>query len=597
MPRDTIVDRFFDLAERRPDRPALYHKHGGSYHPISWGEYGSRARRFGQALIANGVAHGTPVTILSNNRPEWLIADVGAMGVGCVPAGIYQTCTPEQVAYIIHHSEAPVCVAEDAVQWGKIEEHLTALPHLRKVVLLSDTNEVSHPLVVSFDAFLAEGDGHEDAFRARFDALKDGDLATLIYTSGTTGPPKGAMLSHGNLAWTARAGIDLVQRTGEGVTEDDCSLSYLPLSHIAEQMFSIHLPITGGYAVWFAESLEKLKDNLPEARPTIFLAVPRVWEKFQTALATKFAGATGLKAKLLAYARRVGRQVGELRKVGEEPTGLLALQHAIADKLVLSKIKAAVGLDRARMLVTGAAPISKDVMDFFLSLDMLIHEVYGQSEGTGPTTFNAPGAVRFGTVGQPLNGVKVEIAHDGEILVSGPNVFLGYFKAPEATAEALEGGVLHSGDVGELTASGHLRITDRKKDLIVTAGGKNVAPQNIEQLVKEIDIVSQCVVIGDQRPYLVALLTLDPDMAQAFATEHGLPASPDALAAHPTVRKRLEEGIEAVNGKLARYETIKKFEVLPTDFSVDGGELTPTMKVKRKVVSSRYDSHIQRLYG
>ncbi|GMV42969.1 MAG: long-chain acyl-CoA synthetase [Myxococcales bacterium] len=597
MARDTIVDRFFANAARMPSHPALYQKEHGHWHPISWKEYADDVRRFGCALIANGVPHGAAVTVLANNRPEWLIADVGAMAVGCVPAGIYQTCTPEQVAYIVEHAEAPVCVVENRVQWEKVHSRLDSLPQLRKVVLLDEGDEVDHPKAVSWEAFLAEGAGAEEDHAVRMSAIREAELATLIYTSGTTGPPKGAMLSHKNLAWTARSAIDMMTRGGEAVSPDDCSLSYLPLSHIAEQMFSIHLPITGGYPIWFAEGLDKLKDNLPEARPTIFLAVPRVWEKFAAALQGKLALATGFKAKLVDFARSTARQVGELRKRGEEPTGLLALRYAVADRLVLSKVKAAIGLDRGRLLVTGAAPISRDVLDFFLSLDLLIYEVYGQSEGSGPTSFNQPGAVKFGTVGQALPGVDVLIAPDGEILVRGDNVFMGYFKAPEATAEALSDGWLHSGDVGELTETGHLRITDRKKDLIITAGGKNVAPQNIEARLKDLDLVSQAVVIGDSRPYLVALLTLDPEAAAVFASANGLPSDLAALAAHPKVRAHLERGIERVNEGLARYETVKRFEILSSDFSVDGGELTPTLKVKRKVVNEKHGDAIARLYA
>ena len=597
MPRDTIVDRFFGNADRMPSQAALFHKEHGHWHPISWKEYADDVRRFGCALIANGVPHGAAVTILANNRPEWLVADVGAMAVGCVPAGVYQSCTVEQVAYIVGHAEAAVCVVEDRVQWEKVLAKLDELPLLRKVVLLDEGEHVAHPKAVSWEAFLGEGAGFEDDHAVRMDAIRDAELATLIYTSGTTGPPKGAMLSHKNLAWTARTAIDMMTRRGETVTPDDAAISYLPLSHIAEQMFSLHLPITGGYPVWFAESIDKLKENLPEARPTIFLAVPRVWEKFSAALNQKLAQATGFKAKLVAFARATALQVGELRKRGEEPTGLLALRYAVADKLVLSKIKAAIGLDRARMLVTGAAPISRDVLEFFLSLDLLIHEVYGQSEGSGPTTFNMPGEIRFGTVGQALPGVDLVIAPDGEILVHGDNVFMGYFKSPEATEEALSDGWLHSGDVGELTDTGHLRITDRKKDLIITAGGKNVAPQNIEARLKDIDMVSQAVVIGDKRPYLVALLTLDPDAAALFAQANGLAPDLAALATHAQVRAHLEKNVERINDGLARYETVKKFEILPADFSVDGGELTPTLKVKRKVVNQKYGDAILRLYA
>ena len=342
-----------------------------------------------------------------------------------VAAGIYQTCTPEQTAYIIQHCEAAIVVVQDPTQWTKVSSQRSQLPLLRKVIVLNGADQIDDPLVCDFESFLAEGDAHLDAADTRFEELQDDDLAVLIYTSGTTGPPKGVMLSHHNLAWTAKQTNVAV---GAVVSPEDCVVSYLPLSHIAEQLFSIHLPATYGFPVWFAGSVDRLKDTLIAARPTLFLAVPRVWEKFKAALEGKLNEATGLKAAIVNWARGVGMKAGPKLVETDEVGGLLGLKYAIANRLFYGKLTAQLGLDRLKLAITGAAPIGKDVLEFFMSCGIIIHEVYGQSEDSGPTTFNQPkaGCRQLGTVGLPFPGVDVRIADDGEICVRGPNVFQGY---------------------------------------------------------------------------------------------------------------------------------------------------------------------------
>jgi long-chain acyl-CoA synthetase len=327
----------------------------------------------------------------------------------------------------------------------------------------------------------------------------------------------------------------------------------------------------------------------------LFFGVPRIWEKFHAAISGKLDAATGAKKRLVDWARRVGAKVSELRTRGEEPRGLLAIEYRLADKLVFSKLKPAIGLGRARFCVSGAAPIAREVLEFFASLDILVFEVYGQSEDCGPTSFNRPGRVKFGTVGPAVDGVEVKIADDGEILVRGPNVFLGYYKDPEATAETLKDGWLCSGDLGAFDADGFLTITGRKKEIIITAGGKNIAPKNIEAALKNHRLVSEAVVIGDRRKFLTVLLTLDPEAAQAFAKERGI-ARPDLHAA-PEVAAEIQRAVDEVNQDLARVETVKKFTILPQPFTIDAGELTPTLKVKRKVVGERYAKEIDAMYA
>lgn len=593
--RDTIVDRLLRNARERAGKPAVYFRQGGGFIPLSWADYAARCRAFAGGLLRVGYEKGDAVTIMGENSPEWLIADLGAMLARGVAAGIYQTSTPEQAAYIVSHCEAKVWVIEDAALWKKMSAVRGELPSLKKVVLVRGAEQFADdPLVTSFEAFLVGGEELAASVEQRIREIDDPDLATLIYTSGTTGPPKGVMLSHRNLAYTAHLALE---RLGE-TTDDDCVVSYLPLSHIAEQMFSIHVAITAAYPIWIAGGLDKLKETLVVARPTVFMGVPRVWEKFHAALEGRLKEATGLKGAIVGWAMGVGARVMPQVVEKGEPGGFDGLQLKLARRLFFGKLAAQLGLDRLRLAVSGAAPISKSTLDFFLSVGIVIHEVYGQSEGTGPTTFNQPfpGKRRIGTVGRRLDGIEVKIAPDGEILVRGENVFVGYYKQPEATAETLIDGWLHSGDVGEFDADGFLRITDRKKDLIITAGGKNVAPQNIEKLLKGIGGIGQAVVIGDRRKFLSALLTLDAEKAPAFAKSRGWPAEPARLAAHPEFRAHVQAGIDAVNRELAKYESIKKFTLLPEDFSVEGGELTPTQKIKRKIVGERYASQIEAMY-
>ncbi len=599
--RDTIVDRFFEKVERHGDEPALHHRVGEEWKSITWSEYGQKCREFAGGLIAAGYEAGDNTAICGYNCPEWVIADVGAMIGGFVPVGIYQTNSPEEVAYIAHHCEAKVVVVEDKEQWEKVDETRDELPDLKRIVMMREADEVDDEMVVSFEAFLEEGREHLEEVAERFEAIEREDVGTMIYTSGTTGDPKGVMLTHHNLAFTARVAEDVVG----GVEEEDCLVSYLPLSHIAEQMFTIHLASTFGYPVWFAESLDKVREAMVAARPTLFFGVPRVWEKFKAALESRLQEATGLKKLLVDWCRKVGVEAGYEKIEHGEVSGLLGLKYRIADRLFFSKLKGQLGLDRLRIPISAAAPIGEDVLEFFLSCDITIREVYGQSEDSGPTTVNFPeaGKTKLGTVGLPLPGVEVRIADEGiydgpegEILVEGDNVFKGYYKDPEATEETFDGEWLKSGDIGKFDEDGFLRITGRKKEIIITAGGKNVAPQKIEQNLKELEGIGNAVVIGDRRKYLTALMTVDPDRAPAIAEENDWPTDPDELVDDEEFDAYVDQHVEQVNDKLAQVETIKKFTVLPTDFSQETDELTPTQKVKRRVVEDKYADEIDAMY-
>jgi long-chain acyl-CoA synthetase len=598
MAADTIITRFMSQAQERPHAKAYHVKQGGSWKASTWKTYVEQVRQAARALISLGVSrkHGTDdaskcVCILGFNRPEWVIMDFAAMAVGGAPAGIYTTCSPTEVAYIIGHTEASIVLVENVDQWKKVEKERDNLPNLKHVILMQGAGEVDDDMVMTWDAFLAKADDtDDDTLQSYIDALSPDELATLIYTSGTTGPPKGVMLSHENLAWTAGTARDMI-RTGP----DDCVVSYLPLSHIAEQMFSLHAPATSGMQVYFAESIEKVKDNFVEIRPTVLFAVPRIWEKFYAGVSSKLALATGVKAKLVGWARDTGREVNDLRNRGQEPSGFLAMKYGFFNKKIYNPLKVALGVDRTKICVSGAAPISQEIIEFFAGLDIVIREVYGQSEDTGPTSFNLPGRTKFGSVGPAIPGCDVKIAEDDEILVRGPNVFMGYYKDQDATDATLIDGWLYSGDLGKIDSEGYLHITGRKKDLIITAGGKNIAPKNIESALKDLNLIGEAVVIGDRRKYLTALVSLDADESAAFAKEHGLDEG--KLHESPQVRGIVQEHVDKVNAELARVEQIKKFSVTKRPFSIEEGELTPTLKVKRNKVNDHFADDIEAMYA
>lgn len=589
MPVETIPFKVLRNGDFHGEDPAYFERVGGQWKPTSWRTYADEVVGAGKAMIALGIESGDVVTILGFNQSSWVIADMAAMAVGAVPAGIYTTNSPRECHYILDHAESSLVVIEDEGQWAKIEEIRGDLPNLRYVVMMRGGPTIDDPMVMSWEEFNTAGaDVPSEAFDARLASLEANQLATLIYTSGTTGPPKGVMLSHDNLTWTASQAIHAT-----GIDRSDSSLSYLPLSHIAEQVFSVHGPASSGWSVYYAESIERLADNLKEVQPTVFFGVPRVWERFYAGIMVELEKATGAKAKIAAWAMDVATKATNLRNQGKEPSGLLAAQYKAADKLVLSKIKHALGLSRANVLITSAAPISVKLLEFFGSLDLRVQEVYGQSEDTGPSTMNQSDAIRFGSGGRAYPGAEIKIAGDGEIMVKGRNVFLGYYKDPESTAETLVDGWLLSGDLGEVDDEGFLWITGRKKDIIITAGGKNIAPKPLEGGLKNDPLISEAVVIGDRRKFLSVLVTLDEEAAERYMLEHHLDG-PAHL--NQQIHEEIQQAVDELNKGFARVEQLKKFSVLPRQLSIEGGELTPTLKVKRNKVSEHFADVIERMY-
>jgi len=584
----TVMQVMEETGTKHGDKPALRHKKAGTWHTTTWSEYRSQVRAAAKSLIALGLDPGKGVAIIGFNCPQWAIADIATIYAGGCPAGIYTTNSAEQCKYVAAHSEAQVAVVENREQLEKFKSIRKDLPDMKAIVMMygDDGDDDVH----SWPEFLELGKKVSDAdLEKRIAAQKTDDVCTYIYTSGTTGDPKAVMISHDNMTWTARASLDML-----GTQQGDRVISYLPFSHIAEQVVSLHGPMAAGMCTAFAESMEKLGDNLKEIRPTIFLGVPRVWEKIQAKMAALGSKNTGLKKKISAWARAQGLAGGYAEQKGESKPMLFGL----ADKLVFSKVRDALGLDQCRICVTSAAPISKSTLEFFLSLGIPIMEVYGMSECTGPATISLPHKYKTGSVGRIMDGTEMKIAPDGEICMRGRHVFKGYYKNEASTKETIdEEGWLHSGDIGEFDADGFLKITDRKKDLLITAGGENIAPQVLEGRLKAISAISQAVVIGDRQKFLAALLTLDELRLEDTIREAGSSAKTMADAAKdPKVEAWLMAQVEEINKTLARVQSIKRIKVLPAELSIEGGELTPTMKIKRKVVNTKYAADIAAFY-
>jgi long-chain acyl-CoA synthetase len=586
--RDRISDALDRTARAYADLPALRWKEDGAWVSLTWSAYRQQVHLAARGFLALGLERGKGVAILGFNCPEWLVADLAAVHAGGLPSGIYATSTAEQCAYVARHCEAQIAVVENAEQLAKLQAVAGELPELRAVVQMH--GDPAAPGVIAWPELLKRGAAVPEAgLEACIAAQHPDDVATLIYTSGTTGVPKAVMLSHENILWTVGAGIAAL-----GLRAGDNILSYLPLSHIAEQIVSVFGPVTFGACTWFAQRMETLGDDLREVRPDFFLGVPRVWEKMQERMEAAGSQRSALQRRLVAWARGVGLRGGYAAQRRARRPRL----YPVAEALVFRKVRRRLGLDRARVLITSAAPIARSTLEFFLSLGLPICEVYGMSECTGPATISTPRRYRTGPAGYVLPGAELRTAADGEICMRGPHVFKGYYKDPAGTAEAMDAdGWLHSGDIGEIDGDGFLRITDRKKDLIITAGGENVAPQLVEGFLKTIPVVSQAVVLGDRMRYLGALLTLDPVRLAADAEAIGSPARDPATAARCEIfNAYLRRQVDAVNARLARAQTVKRFAIVAAEFTVEGGELTPSLKVRRKVVAERYAAEIARLF-
>jgi long-chain acyl-CoA synthetase len=586
---DTVADLMPLAAQRHARLDAVTYKdEEGRWVSKTFAEVGEIVRQLSLGLIEIGIRRGDKVSILSNTRPEWTYFDFAALSAGATVVPIYQTNSPEECQYVLENSDAKAVIVEDEGQHAKIRAVRERLPKLEHVIRIDGSGDGA----ISMADLVEAGSGRSPSdWEERWRSVTPEDVCTFIYTSGTTGPPKGCVISHGNY----RSMIDMALE--ESVLEKEATTYlFLPLAHSFALLIQfLSFDLGGNLAYWERDPL-KIIPNLAAVRPHYFPSVPRIFEKIYTAANAKAEAAGSLGKLLFNWAIGVGKKVRERERAGKRIGWWLRTQHRIADKRVLSGIRALFG-GRMRNCVTGAAPINPEILRFFDAAGVLVLEGWGMTETSTAATVARPDAFKFGTVGRPFKGCQIKIAEDGEILVKGPNVFKGYYKNEEATSETLHDGWLHTGDIGELDEDGYLKITGRKKDIIITAGGKNITPANIEAEIKQSPWVSQCVVVGDRRPYLVALVTLDMEECARLAEEKGWPADPAELGRHDEMRALIQAHIDQVNEKLARVEQVKKFEILPQDLTQEGGELTPTMKVKRAAVAEKYEPQIEALYA
>jgi long-chain acyl-CoA synthetase len=584
----TLADLLPLAAQAYGDTPAVRYKDGEQWVDRSFSEVLEIVRPLALGLAELGVVKGDRVSILGNTRPEWTYFDFAALSIGATVVPIYQTNSPEECRYVLENSDAKVVVVEDDEQLEKIRKVRDQLPQLDQIVRMTGSSEDA----ISMEDLAAKGGGGDQArWESLYSAVTPADICTFIYTSGTTGPPKGCVISHGNY----RAMLDMIKETSV-IEGQDVSYLYLPLAHsfaLLIQLGSFDLGATLAY--WERDPL-KILPNLAELKPTYFPSVPRIFEKIYTAANSGVEKEGGLKQKIFNWAIGVGAKMREVERSGRQPGFLLKRQYAFADEKVLSKIRNLFG-GKLRLAVSGAAPINPEILRFFDAAGVLVLEGWGMTETSTAATISSPDDFKVGTIGKPFPGCEVRIADDGEILVKGPNVFQGYHKNEQATRETIVDGWLHTGDIGEIDSDGFIKITGRKKDIIITAGGKNITPANLEADIKQHPLVSQCVVVGDRQPYLVALVTLDPEEAAAYAKEHGLDETPEQLAANADVKASIEAHVEEINKNYARVEQVKKIAILKQDLSQETGELTPTLKVKRAVVTSKHEQEIEQLYA
>lgn len=596
---DTVPKLFHEQVKQYGDRVALREKVLGIWREITWNSYREYVRLVGMGLLALGVERGRCVSILSENNPEWLYCDIATQCIGGITVGIYTTNSAEEIAYILNHSESIVFFVEDEEQLDKVLSVRNELPHLKKIIVydMKGLRSFSDPMVMSFEEFVKLGKQECERQPDRFDQIwpqiQRDDIALIVYTSGTTGSPKGAMISHANITWTSRA-------LGEAniIYETDELLSFLPLCHIAERMNTTFVGLTYGMTVNFAENLETVPENIREIAPHLFFAVPRFWEKFYSTIILQMQESTWLERKFFDWAVSVG-EAFSIRKMNHQRVSvLLKIKHVIAHFTVFRNLKRMLGLHRGRYLISGGAPISPDILRFFHAVGLPVREVYGQTEDTGPTSIHQGGDINLGTVGKPIPGVAVQIAEDGEILVKGPNVFQGYFKDPELTREYIKDGWLHSGDVGVFDDEGNLLITDRKKDIIITSGGKNITPQYIENKLKFSPYINDAVVIGDGRKYLTSLVMIDKENVTQYAQNNRIPFTTYRNLCHNReIITLIQREIDRVNRTLAQVETIKKFRLIDVELTSEDPELTATMKLKRKFVNERFHQLINEMYA
>ena len=602
MAKETLVHVFWERVERSPERPAILHKVAGSYRPVIWREHGRVVELVAGGLLHLGIEPGQKIAIMSNSRPHWTWADLATLSAGAVTVPIYPTLAGPEVEFLLRHSDSVAVFVENERQLYKLLSQESLPERLKFVIVFDGEPPVGEQRVrvLKWEDLLKDGEvflpSHPKALKERIQGLKPENLASIVYTSGTTGIPKGAMLLHGNLYAVCQALSVMV-----GFHTDELSLSFLPLSHVYERISGQFMAIYEGYVMAYAEAMDTVAQNLIEVRPTILNGVPRFFEKIYNRIQSEVRHMPQAQQYLIRWALALGKRAAKYREKSENGVDdivrkIYRAELRVAERLVFSRIRRRFG-GRLRFMVSGAAPLSPEVQLFFETIGIIIIEGYGLTETTAPVSFNVPNGIKRGTVGRPLPGVEVKFAEDGEIMVRGPNVFAGYYKNEGATSQAFANGWFLTGDIGEMDQDGFLKIKDRKKDIIITAGGKHVAPQYVENLFVGEGLISHILVYGDRRKYITALITLSAEGLAAFAKTNSISySSTEELGHHPLVLQEVESVVRRKNQRLATFEQIKKFLVLDHDFTVEANELTPTLKVKRKVVTEKYRKLLDSLY-
>ncbi|MHB8771601.1 MAG: AMP-dependent synthetase/ligase [Syntrophales bacterium] len=586
---------FMHQAGRFGNRVLKLTKKDNRWVPTTWREARENLRRVSMGLVAFGIEKGDRVGIVSQTRGEWSDADLAILTVGAVTVGIYPTASAREQQHVIGHSGCRLLFVENDSLLDRILTIRETLGLPEQVVVFDTTRADLPAAVATFADLKRQGHALDMNEPTRFDALwravEPADLATIAYTSGTSGPPKGAMITHANLFFTA---INAAKT--QDLAPDDFGIAYLPLTHMLQRM-TVYAALHAGIRGVYAESIDKLSANFRELKPTVQVGVPRIFEKIHARIIERLNAGTALKRRIFGWAMEVGRRAATFRMAGTPLPLALTISHALADRIVFAKIRAIFG-GRVRRLVSGGAPMPRELLDFFFTAGLPILEGYGLTETVAPVSVNRPDRYRFGTVGTLIDGIEAKLADDNELLLRGRGLFQGYYRDPEATARAIDpDGWFHTGDIAAIDAEGFITITDRKKEIIVTAGGKNIAPQNLESLLRVHPLISQAMVTGDGRPYLSALITLDRAAAAAFASREKIPAGePESLAGHPRLRALVEKHVAAVNARLAPYEQIKRFAILSRDFTEEAGEITPTLKIRRKEITRTYRDLIDTLY-
>jgi long-chain acyl-CoA synthetase len=596
---DTIAKSFLLAVETRRDKPAIREKKFGIWQPTSWREWLSISKDIAYALHATGFRPGDVASIMSNAVPEWVFADMGILCAGGVSSGIYPTDSASQVEYLVNDSRTRVIFVEDEEQLDKVLTCRSRCPTLERIVIfdMEGLSGFSDPMAMSLAEFMALGrnhiQGHEHLWEEMIASRTKDDLAILVYTSGTTGPPKGAMHANRSVVHQMRYASSFIP-----AMEHEERLIFLPLCHVAERVGGYYISLALGSVMNFVESPETVPDNLREVQPTSFLAVPRVWEKFYSGVTIALKDATSLQQWIYRRALAVGYRMTDCKLAGETASVSLRLANRIAYHLVFRNIRRMLGLDRCRIAFTGAAPIAPELIRWYLALGLDMREVYGQTENCGVATMMPNDQIKLGSVGKPVPWGEVTLSPEGEILIKGDFLFMGYLNQPQKTAETIDArGWLHTGDVGAIDNEGFVKVTDRMKDIIITSGGKNITPSEIENQLKFSPYVSDAVVIGDKRPYLTCLIMIDHENVEKFAQDHDIPFTNYAsLCRAAEIQDLIWREIQAVNVNFARVETIKKFSLIERQLTPEDEELTPTMKLKRSFVNRRYASEIDAMY-